>query len=78
MPTRDCLKTIELPDRSPYKLLKCVATEGVFLQCYATANHPLEVAERLFRQSQGAVPRTPVSPVFDEHRVGPGRDKGQW
>src|SRR5829696_5962657 len=54
-----------------------MCTEGVFLQYYATANHPVEVAERPFRQSQGAVPRTRSYAVFDEHRVGTGRDKSQ-
>ncbi len=34
---RDCLKTLELPNRRPYELLKR-DTEGLFLQCCIAKN----------------------------------------
>src|SRR5215210_1408789 len=47
---RDCLKTLELPNRRAYELPKW-GTEGLFLQCCATETHAPETTERLFRQS---------------------------
>ncbi len=50
LPLRDCLKTLKLPNRMPYELLKR-GTEGLFLQRCAAETYAPEAAERLFRQS---------------------------
>jgi hypothetical protein len=44
------MKTLELPSRSPYELLKRGA-EGLFLQGCAAKTHAPDATERLFRQS---------------------------
>ena len=47
---RDSLKSLELPSRRPYELLKRDA-EGLFLQGCAAKTHAPDATERLFRHS---------------------------
>jgi hypothetical protein len=70
---RDCLKTLELPSRRPYELLKRGA-ESLFLQGCAAKTHAPDAIERLFRQSHKDYSRKPpIAPVLVVYPSRPGR-----